>query len=324
MKKVSSNKMKLKLLGLPVIETLADFSLYTHLSPNIIWKLSKFSEKYYFVYSIPKRDHGKRIISQPSRELKAIQAWILGNILDKLEPSSSCKGFEKGLTILDNANPHVGSSFVLNIDIDNFFPSISSNKVFSIFATVGYNNLISSIITKICTYDNSLPQGSPCSPKISNLVCIRMDNRIQGYVGKRGIIYTRYADDMTFSGLTPYKVLHILPTIEKIVNSEGFTLNKQKTRVAGLARAKRVTGLVVNEKDAGIGTQKFQILRAKIHHLTHSKMKNNYELLNEVKGWLAFLNSVDRKRYEKAKMYIFDLQKRVERKNRLIHKINVE
>jgi RNA-directed DNA polymerase len=320
----ASNKMKLKLLGLPVIENLGDFSVCTRLSKSMIWKLSYCSDKYYHEYTIPKKDGTNRVISQPSKKLKALQSWILRNILSNLESSSCCKGFETGLTILDNASPHIGSTIVLSIDIDDFFPNISAQKIFSVFNTIGYNPFISSILTKICTHNNCLPQGGPCSPRLSNLVCIRMDNRIQGYVGKRGIIYTRYADDMTFSDLTRFKALKALPTIEKIINDEGFKLNTEKTRVAGIARAKRVTGLIVNDKGAGIGARKFKEIRARIHHLTYSREKRNVALLNEVRGWLAFIKSVDKKRYDYAKNYVLNLQTQPFHKNKLIQELHLK
>ena len=319
-----SNKMKLKMLGLPAMEDLDDFSLCTHLSKKAIWTLSRFSDNFYFEYTISKDNGTYRTISQPSKELKALQAWVLRNILDRLQSSPSCKGFEKKTTILDNALPHIGCSIVLSVDIEDFFPSITANKVYAVFYTIGYNSLVSSILTNICTHKKTLPQGSPCSPKLSNLICIRKDNRIQGYVGKRGITYTRYADDMAFSGLSPQKVIRIIPTLTKIIADEGFNLNPNKTRVAGLARAKRVTGLIVNEKEAGIGAQKFKTLRAKIHHLTYEKEKNNIELLNEVRGWLAFLNSVDKKQFNRAKKYIVELKGLPIHKSRLIQNLVLE
>lgn len=302
--KSKSKSMQLKMIGIPVIENLEDFSNCTHLSKGLLYKLSRFSNMYYKTYEIPKANGKKRLISQPARPLKAIQAWILVNILGLLKVSPSCKGFEKGTSIVENANPHVGANAILVIDIDNFFPSIGANKVYNIFHSIGYNSLISTVFTNICTYSGTLPQGSPCSPKLANLTCLNLDARIQGLVGKKHIVYTRYADDMTFSSFSPNKLAKIFPMIETIINEEGFKLNLSKTRFIGTSKAKKVTGLIVNDDEVGIGKKQYRILRSKIHHLALSENINNFKLLIHVKGWLAFLKSVDYKRYMKTIKYI--------------------
>lgn len=302
--------IKLNMLGLPVIQNLDDFSVVTHISKYTIYQLSEHSDKYYKTYKIPKKSGGKRKISQPSKKLKGLQSWILVNILNKIQVSPSCKGFRQGSSILENALPHIGSNTILNLDLKNFFPTITSNQVYNVFKTIGYNKLIATVFTKICTYEETLPQGSPCSPMLANLTAWTLDLRIQGYVGKRGISYTRYADDLSFSGLNPTKVVKIIPMIKEIINDENFTVNHKKTRIASSARAKIVTGLIINEDSVGIGKQKYKELRAKIHHLTLPHEQTNEKLLYHVGGWLSYLNSVDKERLKKAKKYISELTKK--------------
>lgn len=305
-----TDKIKLNMFGLPVIQTLDDLSKQTHISKYTIYQLSHHSDKYYKCYEIKKKSGKPRLICQPSRQLKGLQAWILVFILNKLKVSNSCKGFEKGMSIADNARPHIEANTVLTIDLKDFFPTISRCKVYNVFKSIGYNKAISIIFTNICTYNDNLPQGSPCSPKLSNLVSWKLDVRIQGFVGRRGISYTRYADDMTFSGLNPYNVVKIISTIRKITLDEGFTINNQKTRIAGAARAKIVTGLVLSKDSFGVGKIKYKGIRAKLHHLTLLKEQKNIKLLNEVKGWMAYLKSVDESRFLKAKIYIGKLIKK--------------
>lgn len=307
---VKTEIIKLSMLGLPVIQNINDFSVVTHISKYTIYQLSFHSNKYYKTYEIAKKQGGKRIICQPSKKLKGLQSWILVNILNKVQVSPSCKGFRKGSSTLDNAKPHIGSNTILNLDIKDFFPTISSNQVFNIFKTIGYNKLISSVFTNICTFEGYLPQGSPCSPMLANLATWTLDLRIQGYVGKRGINYTRYADDLTFSGLNPSKVVKIIPMIKSIINEENFCVNHKKTRISSAARTKSVTGLIVNEASVGIGKQKFKILRAKIYHLTLPEEQTNEKLLHHVEGWLAYLNSVDIIRHKRAMSYISELTKK--------------
>jgi|SRR3989304_3456550 len=296
--------IKLNMLGFPVITTIDDFSEITHISKYTIFQLSFHSDKYYKTYSIPKKSGEPRTISQPSKKLKGLQSWILVNILNELKVSSSCKGFEKGSSTANNAEPHKGANTILTLDLKDFFPTVKRNQVYSIFKAVGYNKTISTILTNICTFEGALPQGSPCSPKLANLSAWSLDVRIQGYVGKRGISYTRYADDLSFSGLSPEKVVKIIPMIKVIIENENFVVNPSKTRVAGAARAKRVTGLIISNDTFGIGKQKYKDLRAKIHHLTLPEEQTNEKLVFEVGGWLSYLNSVDKKRLQKAKNYI--------------------
>jgi len=302
-----TDSVKLNMTGLPVIQNIDDFSAITHISKYTIYQLSIHSDKYYKTYTVPKPSGKLRTICQPSKKLKGLQSWILVNILNKLKVSVSCKGFEKGSSTVDNALPHSGANTILTLDLMDFFSTIKRKQVYSIFKTIGYNKTIATILTNICTYQGVLPQGSPCSPKLANLSAWTLDLRIQGYVGKRGINYTRYADDMSFSGLSPAKVVKILPMITTIIQDEKFKVNPSKTRVAGAARAKTVTGLIITNEGIGIGKNKYKNLRSKIHHLTLPAEQTNTKLLYEVGGWLSYLNSVDKKRLAKTNKYISEL-----------------
>ena len=302
-----TDRIKLGMLGLPVIQTVNDFSQITHISKYTIYQLSKHADKHYKTYTIPKKSGGLRTICQPSKKLKGLQSWILVNILNKLKVSSSCKGFERGSSTADNAEPHKTANAILTLDLKDFFPTIKRNKVYSIFKSVGYNARISSILTNFCTFEGALPQGSPCSPKLANLSAWSLDVRVQGYVGKRGITYTRYADDLSFSALSPSKVVRIIPMIKSIIKDENFEVNPAKTRIAGSARAKKITGLIIANDSFGIGRQKYKELRSKIYHLTLPAEQTNTKLLYEVHGWMAYLNSVDKERLYKANEFIAKL-----------------
>lgn len=305
-----TNTISLRFFGLPIIQDLEDFSNLTHVSKYTLFQLSKYSEKYYKVYTIPKKSGKLRTISQPSKKLKGLQSWILHNILYRLNVSPSCKGFATGTSTKDNVEPHKYSNAVLAMDIKDFFPAIERRRVYNVFKSVGYNSLISTILTNLCTFNEALPQGSPCSPRLANLITWRLDNRIQHFVGKKGITYTRYADDLTFSSLNPIKIVQIISTIDKIIVDEGFKINKAKTRVAGASRQKKITGLVLSDDGFGIGNTKAKQLRSKIFHLTKPAEQKNFKLLNEVIGWLNYLKSVDTKRLSQLKVYIEKLKKK--------------
>jgi RNA-directed DNA polymerase len=303
-----SNNIRLRFFGLPIIQSIDDFSQHTHISKYTIFQLSKNSDKYYKTYEIPKKSGKPRLICQPAKKLKGLQSWVLHNILSELKVSSSCKGFEKGTSTADNAEPHKSSNSILTLDIKDFFPSINRLQVYNIFKSIGYNKEISTVLTNLCTYANTLPQGSPCSPKLANLATWKLDIRLQGYVGKRGITYTRYADDLTFSGLNPIKVGKLFSSVQSIIEDENFQINPSKTRLVGNARSKKVTGLVISNNSFGIGNKKAKQLRSKINHLTMPREQSNIRLLYEVNGWLAYLKSIDKRRLTHFKEYIVKLK----------------
>lgn len=303
-----TDTIRLNMLGLPVIQTMEDFSQVSHISKYTLYQLSVNSDKHYKTYSIKKKSGKLRTISQPSKRLKGLQSWVLVHILNHLRVSSSCKGFEKGTSIADNASSHKGANSLLTIDLEDFFPTITQKQIFNVFKALGYNNMIAVALSNICTYNETLPQGSPCSPKLANLVTWKLDIRIQGYVGKRGITYTRYADDLSFSGLHPRKTVQIIPMIKEIIADENFKINSAKTRIAGASRAKVVTGLILSGETFGIGKKKFKLVRSKIYHLILPTEQSNLKLLEEVRGFLAYLKSVDIRRHTKAIKYISELK----------------
>lgn len=303
---ISSCKYQLKNLGLPVIQDVSQFSEVIRISESTIRKYIGFAEYYYFTYEIPKKSGGARLIAQPCRELKAIQSWVLRNILDKLSSSDASTGFEIGSSIYDNAYPHIGSNVILAMDLDNFFPSIPVNKVYRVFYSIGYPKNIASALTNLCAYKGFLPQGSPASPKLANLVCSKMDARIKGYAGKKGITYTRYADDITLSCQSINKIEKAKSFIQTIIKDEDFTINKKKTRLLGLRKKKYVTGLVVSSKKASVGREIYREIRAKIHHLFTGKADN----YSHVNGWLCFIYGIDQGIYKKLKLYIENLTRK--------------
>lgn len=303
---ILSKNYPLRNFGLPVISSLEDFASSTRLSVSFIKYYLFQTDSHYKVYSIPKKNGDERIIAQPSRNLKAIQSWILRNILDRLSSSENSKGFEKGDSILNNALPHSGASYILSIDIEDFFPSISANKVHSVFRSLGYNSDVCKILTTFCTYKGRLPQGAPTSPKLANLVSQQLDARIQGYAGPKGIIYTRYANDLTLSSNTVKKLEKARDIIGLISKSEGLKINSTKTKLTGSRSRKSVTGLIVTKEGVGIGREKYRELRSHIYNL----FKDNNGDVNKLTGHLSYVYSVDKRNFKRLKTYINNISKK--------------
>lgn len=300
----------LRLFDLPAMDSIEDLSSRIHVSAGLIYRLLKWPREQYKTYRLPKSSGGSRLIAEPSAELKAIQAWILRSILDRLTVSAASKGFQKGSGICHNAAPHVGAKTILSVDIEDFFPSIRAGRVFKVFRTVGYSVKGSAMLTSLCTLNGSLPQGAPTSPKLANLVCWQLDRRLLGFVGRRGITYTRYADDLTFSAYSYTKLVHALTVIRQIVNSEGLRLNESKTRISGPSRRHRVTGLIVNEKSYGVGRETYRVLRSKLHRLsrTPSSAPDGGGDVSHARGWLAFVKDVDPVREHRLRRYVDQLR----------------
>jgi retron-type reverse transcriptase len=291
---------RLRNLGLPVLRNIADLAEELRLSESKVKYLCYRADFLYKVFDIPKKSGAMRRIAQPSRELKAVQAWILRNILNKLQASAYSKGFELNTSILDNATPHVGSTFVLNIDLEDFFSSISAASVYSIFFSIGYDQSIAAALTNLCVFQGALPQGAPTSPKLANLVCLRMDARIQGYSGPRGIAFTRYADDITLSAQTLKKVANARAVVEQIIVSENLRINHSKTKIAGTWRRREVTGLVLNATAVALGRTQVRKVRAKIYNVFVGKSI----AYAEVNGWLAYAYGVDRSACRKLWQFV--------------------
>lgn len=223
---------------------------------------------HYQRFLIAKKRGGTRKISAPMPRLKRLQYWILENILKVLPLHDSVHGFVPKRSIVTNAKPHVGAEVVINMDLKDFFPTITYKRIKGLFSHFGYSEQVATLLALICSEPEVdevvldeqkfyiarsgrlLPQGAPTSPAISNLICRKLDKRLQGAAGKLGFIYTRYADDLTFSGSrrTTHQLGKLLWRIDQIVENEGFIIHPEKTRVMRNNHRQEVTGIVVNRK----------------------------------------------------------------------------
>ncbi len=215
-----------------------------------ILALTSNPEKNYKEYIIPKKRGGTRTLEEPLPDLKDIQSWILCNILmpaSKTMVSPVAKAFMPKKSIRDNARFHKKQNRIVALDVENFFGSIQYGCVYEVFRTIGYSKAVSTLLSKLCTFNNILPQGAPTSPMLSNLVLKKIDDQLWSYCKARKIIYTRYADDLTFSG-DSIQVGHLMAYVEQILMHRYLHVNPRKTKVMGRGTRQSVTGIVVNEK----------------------------------------------------------------------------
>lgn len=270
---------------------------------------------HYVRYVIPKRSGGERVILAPKRELKALQRKVLDGIVARVPTPWAAHGFVRGCSVVTNAEPHVGKQMVLKLDLKDFFPSITFARVRGLFIALGYTFSVASTLALLCTeYDREsfdrngtrysisigprhLVQGAPTSPGLANLVAWRLDRRLSGLAARYGFTYTRYADDLTFSGDQSEAVAQILATARRIIDDEHFVVNTTKTRIARSHTRQVVTGLVVNEALAAPRS-----LRRRLRAMLHNASKDGLEAQNRaghqnfrayLLGMIAFVHAAN-------------------------------
>ena len=199
----AQNKPLLRLMSLPVFSDEKELAEVMHVDFRLIRKFCGGQKYFYRRYTIPKSNGKRREILQPCKDLKALQSWILRNILDRLAPTPYATAYVKDKNLLHNVSPHSANRYFLCLDLEDFFPSISDGRVANIFRLIGYSWRAAFFLSALCTCDGGLPQGAVTSPALSNLVAAKLDRRIAGFTSRRNIVYTRYADDITLSSNNP-------------------------------------------------------------------------------------------------------------------------
>lgn len=228
------------------IPTTGIFSIILGISPKIIFSIRSRIKQNYRVFEIKKKNGKPRKIESPRTYLKVIQWWILDNILSRVAISDHAFGFAKDRNPYKNAKCHLGMNHILNVDIEDFFPSIKKSTVEQVFIELGYPKDVSEQFADLCCFEDRLPQGAPTSPALANLVCIRLDTVFAEFSARNNLNYSRYADDLTFSSIN-FISDKILIEIKSIITGFGFKLNKSKTRFSGRGNQMEVTGIIVNE-----------------------------------------------------------------------------
>lgn len=259
--------------SLPIVINLTHLAQHIDLDVKLLSYLCAKPEKQYRVFDIPKRRGGFREILAPSPELLTAQRWILEKILENLYISKNCHSFTKKKSIITNAKAHLGAEKILKMDLKNFFPSINQKRIISLFRSIGYTRKISIALSQICCLNQYLPQGAATSPSLSNLVCYNLDLRLIGISQKFDLTYTRYADDLTFSGKKIGKSTSKI--IEKIANNEGFEVNQGKTLIVHKNNQKKIiTGLSISNDKITIPKKKKREIRSEVHNFLHKNQIN--------------------------------------------------
>ncbi|MDX2306295.1 MAG: reverse transcriptase family protein [Microscillaceae bacterium] len=233
--------------GLPVIFNTSHLSSLVGYTKNYLKRASLHTPFFYRQFEISKKNGSKRVIYEPLPNLKEIQQWILKNILYKIPISDFAKAYIPKKGIREHVKCHQGFKKIVTLDIENFFPSIKRERVEKVFKKLGYSTLIANLLSKLCSLNESIPQGASTSPYLSNIILKDFDQNVGSYCTDNGICYTRYADDLTFSGNIFYEK-ELIEFIEANLKQENFKLNHHKTKIMTNNLRQVVTGIVVNEK----------------------------------------------------------------------------
>lgn len=306
--------------NLPVYHKSGELANAMGVSVNLLRYLA-FDRKvstvnHYTRFLMPKKSGGTRLISAPKPKLKAIQLWIYETLLKRVPLHNAAHGFVPGRSIVTNAREHVGSDVVVNLDLSNFFPTITYRRVKGLFRFLGYSEALATILGLICTEpavtdvevdlkeyhvatsERFLPQGAPTSPAITNILCRRLDERLSSLAKSLGFRYTRYADDLSFSatGNGKEKVGRLLSKVKLIVEDEGFEVHPKKTRIQRKGRLQEVTGLVVND-ELGVPRKTLKKFRALLFQLGKDGPKGKKwgpgaDLLSSIEGFANFVSMV--------------------------------
>lgn len=263
-----------------------------------IWTKKSFEFLYrsvnrqYFEFTIPKKSGEERKICAPKKQLKLVQKKIAQILELYYKPNAFCHGFVAGRSIITNAEIHTNKNYVLNIDLEDFFPSIKLNRIVKAIENKPFNFSpeMAKIIARIACKDGGLPQGSPMSPMVSNICCEKLDSDLKDFSVKHKLSYSRYADDITFSGYRRIFNDKFFSDLGKIVGKKHhFRIKKTKTRIQKRNNRQEVTGVVVNDK-LNVNRTYVRNLRALIDHYKMGKAEKNAQAI--IMGKLEFLKMV--------------------------------
>lgn len=271
-----------------------------------------------------------RLLESPKERLKALQRRVLAEVLQVIPPHEAAQGFVRGRSVLTHAALHTGRRVVVRFDLEAFFTHVSAWRALGVFRSAGYPEEVATTLLGLCTTrtpeavlraapypepfsaggasrrfnllrrlaDWHLPQGAPTSPALANLAAFGLDARLAGYAAARGVTYSRYADDLTFSFDDGPSVGALTGFVRLAAREAGFSVNAEKTRVMHAHQRQRVTGVVVNEKP-NIARAEFDALKARLHRLARDGVPAEADLRATLQGRIAWVRQVSPSRAER-------------------------
>jgi RNA-directed DNA polymerase len=243
------------------LSTRSELLKYLGVSPAELKMIWWFRGRMYSHFNISKRSGKSRIISAPDYRLKMLQQKIARRLSDLYTPRNPVHGFVPDRSVRTNAASHLRRRFILNVDIKNFFPTITEARVQGLLDSIGIDTDVAAIVARICSNNGCLPQGAPSSPVISNMICFRLDKSLLRFSKEHRLLYTRYADDISLSSFQPPAALFegdrpdpgklspekLSDELRSIFRNNGFELNPEKIHYSDKKSRRMVTGIKINE-----------------------------------------------------------------------------
>lgn len=258
----------------------------------------------YKVYSIPKKSGGTRTVAQPAQETKYVQYWLIENIFSKLPVHECATAYKAGASIKENAAKHKSNSYLSKFDFKDFFPSIKEKDLISHFAEYLPSSFSNddlkilarlSCISDIVTHELHLSIGAPSSPILSNSIMFAFDKAMDEWCQPRGFVYTRYADDLTFSTNEKNRSADLEPAICNTISKLDYPtlkLNTKKTIHVSKKHQRRVTGVIVNnEGDLSIGRSRKRMISSLIHKFSLGQLSEEEKF--QLQGLLSFSKDIE-------------------------------
>lgn len=293
----SAELIRLQGLRLPPLVSWSILSVAIGVSPQFITSLIKNKSKYYRVFSISKgRGKKKRIIEAPKVSIKIIQSWVAHHlsINHSLGISENAYAFIPGKNgIYEAASKHCGAKWILSIDLRDFVHTITSDIVISTLVEIGYRADQAAKLSELLTFNQRLPQGAPSSPVISNLVFRSTDLKINELISNTGIKYTRYADDLTFSGDDEtFDIEELKDNVVELLLSDNWVVAEEKLRIARIPNRLKVHGFLVHENKPRLTKGYRNKIRAYKHLLRTGKIVEKD--FDKIKGHVNYSEYIDR------------------------------
>lgn len=231
-----------------------------------LFSLVKYPNNLYRSALIPKRSgSGYRELKIPISELKGIQRTILSTILETHPPSQAAYAYVRERGVVAAGHKLTGPGGLLAMDIDNFFPTITAKRVSGLFRSFGYNDSVTKILTDLCTFNGTLPQGAPTSPAISNLILRKFDAEVLLVSEVWELIFVRYADDLFFKHKRNFNKIEFSNIISGLLNNNGFSANIDKTRYYANGYPARVLGLLVDTEKLRLSKSSRRKMRSQFY-----------------------------------------------------------
>ncbi len=282
--------LKLHSAGLPAAISVRAISTLFNISAEFVNALSRTPQRHYRKFQIRKGKKTREILA-PRVALKTIQRWIATHLAASINLPGCVFGFVPGKSVIDAANVHCDAKWVYSLDLRNFFPSITARQVYDAVRSLGYSEDAATFIMQLSTLNGSLPQGSPASPVLSNLVFRDTDALLSSLATARSVRYSRYADDVVFSGLGTVPA-DLQATVKAVLLNAGWKIALEKEHLAVLPNRLKVHGLLVHGSRPRLTKGYRKKIRA-FRHLTNAGKVQSVDA-RRIAGHLAYASSIEK------------------------------